>query len=104
MPQSINRYFLPQIAALNAPRIHSETVFLLTLALDSIACNSSGVTRMRKVPIFAVPFGSGGRPAFLAFFCRLKASKLLYDCRLSGEDRRDMWKVHMAFQAITVPQ
>jgi hypothetical protein len=58
-------------------RIHSETDFFLFLAADSIARNSPGVTRTRKVPTLASLLGSGGRPAFLALFFRLKASELL---------------------------
>jgi hypothetical protein len=41
-----------------------------------MAFNSSGVTRTRKVPAFACPFGNGGRPAFLAF----GIPKLQNDC------------------------
>ena len=96
----------PHIAAFNVPRIHSETDSFLALAFDSIARNSSGITRMRKVPTFAAPFGNGGRPTFLVFFCWLKASKLLYDCRsnrsLSRKDRRDMQDRHMAFRLLRI--
>ena len=64
-------------------RIHSETLCLLALAVDSIARNSPSVTRTQRVPALAFPLGSGGRPAFLRFFCCLKVPELLYDCRLN---------------------
>jgi hypothetical protein len=71
--------FFRYAVALRVLRIQSETVCLLAFALDSIARSSSGVTRIRKVPTFAAPFGSGGRPAFLGFGLWLILSKLLYD-------------------------
>jgi hypothetical protein len=67
------RFYL-LIAAFSVLRIHSETVRLLALAVDSIARNSSGMTRTRRVPFLARPFGSGGRPAFLALLGRLTVS------------------------------
>ena len=92
--------------ALSVLRIHSETVCLLVLALASIARSSSGVTRTRKVPAFALPFGSGGRPAFLVFLCRLKASELLNDCcpyrENRGRDRVNMQNGYMASRLLRI--
>jgi hypothetical protein len=62
------------------PRIHSETFWWLAFAAASIAFRSSPVKRTGTILPLAVPFGSLGRPTFLDFFCRAKASKLLYDC------------------------
>src|SRR5271166_3749797 len=68
--------------------MNSDMVWLLAFAAVSIASNSTGVTRTRRVPALALPLGSGGRPAFLGFFCGFKASELLYDCRSDGICRR----------------
>jgi hypothetical protein len=57
---------MAQQAAFNFSRIHSETDCLFPFAANSIARNSSGLTRTRNVPAFACPLGRGGRPAFLA--------------------------------------
>jgi hypothetical protein len=68
----------------NLPRSHWETVSPLAFAAVSIAESSSGVTRTRSIPALAFPFGSGGRPGLLGFFCCFKASELLNDCRSDG--------------------
>lgn len=52
----------------------------MAFAVASIERNLSGVTRIRRVAALACPFGNGGRPAFLGFFCRLKASPYAYYC------------------------
>jgi len=54
-----------QSASFNVLLIHSETVCFSFLAANSMASNSSGVTRTRKVPSWACPSGNGGRSAFL---------------------------------------
>jgi hypothetical protein len=86
-------------------RIHPETVCLFFFAALSIACNSSRVTRTRKVPALACPFGRGGLPAFLAFFC-FGIPKLLNDCcphrQDRRSDRRDMQHGHMTTCLFTV--
>jgi hypothetical protein len=77
--------FLAQSAAFNVLLIHSEADCFSALAAASIAFNSSGVTRTRKVSFLAFPFGSGGLPTFLAFACfGLGIPELLNDCRSGG--------------------
>jgi hypothetical protein len=47
---------------------------------------SGSVKRTRKISAFALPFGSGGRPAFLAFGFGIP--ELLNDSRANREQRR----------------
>jgi uncharacterized transporter YbjL len=66
-------------------RIHCDTVWLLAFAAVLIVHSSSGVTRTRRPPAFALPLGSGGRPALFGFFLGcFKVSKLLYYRRSDG--------------------
>jgi hypothetical protein len=69
-------------------RIHADTVLPFALAWDSIVRSSSGVSRTRSMTALAFPWGSGGRPGRLGFFCGFKASKLLCDCRSYRVRRR----------------
>src|SRR5208283_4950299 len=62
-------------------RIHSERDCFAFRAARSIALRVCAVKRTGTMRPFASPFGSLGRPTLLGFFCWLKASKLLHDCR-----------------------
>ena len=64
-------------------RIHSERLCFFAAAAASIAFNASAVNRTGTIRPIASPFGSFGRPTFLAFFC-CTTSKLLNNC---GSDR-----------------
>src|SRR5438270_4448627 len=64
---------------LTTVRTHSETVCLFASAASVIACKSSLVKRTGTILPLASPFGSLGRPTFLAFFCCSKVPELLHN-------------------------
>lgn len=69
------------VAVSKVCRIHSEIVWLLAFALAAIALKVSCVKRTGTILPLASPFGSLGRPTFLAFFCCSTVLELLYDSR-----------------------
>lgn len=88
------------IAVAIVPRIHSETVFRLARAANSMRFRSSALKRTGTIRPLASPFGSFGRPIF-GLVCFAIFPEFLQDHGLDGglwrEDRPDMQYRYIAF-------